>query len=858
MGKFMGKGKHLVVVESPAKARTIGRILGDAYLVRPSVGHVRDLPQRALGVDIENGFAPKYVLAPNKAKVVEELRKAARECDAVFLAPDPDREGEAIAWHLREVLAAVARDKPFHRVQYNEITPRAVREAFEHPGEIDMARVHAQQARRVIDRLVGYIVSPMLWRRIKRGLSAGRVQSVALRLVCERERQIQSFRPEAYWVLGAELRKRGTAEGPFAVRLTRIDDAKADVGSEEQAAAILGELEGRALEVEAVRRRTVTRRPPPPFITSTLQQAASSALGFAPHRTMSIAQKLYEGVDLGEGGPVGLITYMRTDSPAVAREAQEAARAFVSETFGEEHCPATPNVYAGRPGAQGAHEAIRPTDARRTPADLAGRLSPTEMKLYDLIWRRFVASQMAAARIARRTVVVASLPPPPQQHRYRFSATAAEVVFPGFLKVLTAAVRGGDEDGRSREGGAREESDEVERLPELAEGEELALIRWLSERKETKPPPRYSEAALVRTLEASGVGRPSTYAAILETLVQRRYVTREKRNLTPTPLGFQVNDLLVDKLGALFDVGFTATMESSLDEVEAGKAAWNKVVGDFHTRFSAWMENARDPSADREKVQAVIAELQQVREWAPALRRGRRLFDDRQFVASVARQLNESGRPVSERQLDTLVKMALRYREQLPGVEERMRALGFNDLADAEEFQPPSPGTAARFEVLRDIELSQDQRRFVTSLEQQTRAGRRLSEAQSQALDRVLIANARLIPDFEAKAAALGLEIPPATLAPDQESPRLIEALQQVKNWREPVKRGRRVFDDQAFCASVAAQFARRGTLSPRQQAALRNMLHRYREQIPGCENIAASPPGRPAATTKNTEEEDA
>jgi DNA topoisomerase-1 len=825
--------KNLVIVESPAKAKTIGKILGKDFKVMSSVGHIRDLPQRVLGVDIEHDFEPKYVVSPGKSKVVEELRKAAREADAIYLAPDPDREGEAIAWHLHEVLATAAKNKPFHRVQYNEITPRAVREAFEHPGDVNMARVDAQQGRRVIDRIVGYTVSPMLWRRIKRGLSAGRVQSVALRLVCERERLIQAFVAETYWVMGAQLARQSPAAEPFTVRLSRIDGEKPKVGTEEQAAAALADLDGRALRVKSTAVRTVTRRPLAPFITSTLQQAASSFLGYSPHRTMSIAQKLYEGVDFGQGGPVGLITYMRTDAPVVSRDAQEATRAYVRETYGDAFCPETPNVYKSRENAQEAHEAVRPTDVTRTPASLAGQLSPTELRLYDLIWRRFVASQMSSARMNQRTVLIDSMPPPAQQHSYQFSATATEVAFPGFLRVMELDIRKSLALANGKEEGADEdESDEVERLPELAEGETVDLLKWLSERKETKPPARFSEAALIRALEADGVGRPSTYAAILETLSQREYVTREKRTLEPTPLGFQVCDLLVDKLSDLFDVGFTASMEKQLDEVEAGRVDWRKLMADFHVKFSAWMENAREPAADRDKVQAVLNVFPQVKVWAPSLKRGRRVYDDAKFIESVAEQFNSGGRPVSERQLDTIVKMALRYHEQIPGVREQMVGLGFVDLANAEEAQPPRPETSTKFDVLRTLDLSEEQRRFVTSLEQQVGTGRRLSDPQVNALDRVLISNARRIPQFEQLCTTLGMTVTPDALAPDNESPLLLEALAEIKEWREPTKRGKRVFDDQSFVKSVSDQFARKGALSERQRGAMKKLVMRYKEQI--------------------------
>ena len=425
-------GKKLVVVESPAKAKTIGKILGSGYVVKSSVGHIRDLPERTLGVDIEHGFTPKYVFSKGKAKVIAELKKAAKACDEIYLAPDPDREGEAIAWHLQETLADSAKGKPFHRVQYNEITPRAVRAAFEQSGQIDMRRVDAQQARRVLDRIVGYMVSPMLWRRLRKGLSAGRVQSVALRLVSERERQIQAFQIEEYWVLGASVRRAAAPLDPFAVKLVKVDGEKLAVGSEAAAKALLSDLDGCALRVNDVRVRETSRRALPPFITSTLQQSASSLYSFSPNRTMSLAQKLYEGVDLGAGGPVGLITYMRTDSVNVARDAQASARAFIAEAYGEAYYPETPNFFKSRASAQEAHEAIRPTEVARTPESLRGVLDAPSLKLYEMIWKRFVASQMAAAKIAQKTVEIVPVKDG-LAHAYAFSASSSEVLFDGFL-----------------------------------------------------------------------------------------------------------------------------------------------------------------------------------------------------------------------------------------------------------------------------------------------------------------------------------------------------------------------------------------------------------------------------------------
>ncbi|MEI8243569.1 MAG: type I DNA topoisomerase [bacterium] len=823
--------KNLVIVESPAKAKTIGKMLGKDYLVKSSVGHIRDLPERELGVDIEHQFTPKYVISPKKTKVVEELRKAAKECDAIYLAPDPDREGEAIAWHLREALKAACKGKPVFRVQYNEITPRAVRAAFDNPGEIDMHRVDAQQARRVLDRIVGYMVSPLLWRQVRRGLSAGRVQSVALRLVCERERLIQAFRPEPYWVMGAIVQKKVAPTDNFSIKLTKIDSVKVDIHTEEAARAVLDDLAGRALRVADVRIRTVQRRPLPPFITSTLQQAGSSFLGLSPKRTMGLAQHLYEGLDFGQG-PVGLITYMRTDSVSIARDAQETARQFVVTQYGEAFYPETPNVYRSRSSAQEAHEAIRPTDVSRTPESLAGHLEPAALRLYDLIWRRFLSSQMAPARIAQRTGVVASAPPPAQQHQYEFTASASEVIFPGFLKVMELDIRKVRENGDD----AEDENDEVDRLPPLEAGEPLNLVDWLSDRKETKPPARYSEASLVKALEANGVGRPSTYAAIIETLDARAYVTREKRQLAPTDIGFQVCDLLVLKLNDLFDVGFTAAMEESLDKVEEGVVDWTAMMAEFYGRFSHWMALAKEPPADPLRVEASLSLLACVREWAPPTKRGKRNYSDDKFVESIREQMAQGKKQVSDRQLDALGRIAVRYREQIPDGEQRLGAAGFAAMIEEERNAPPREIALRKFELLQPIEMDERQRKFIDSLAQQEASGRRLTAPQSAALDRALLRHAAMIPDFEQEKQRLGIVAEAASLEPDSESAPLLEVMGKVATWRPAVKRGKRTFDDKDFFESLSRQFRQRGGLSPRQRAALGKMLFRYKEQIPDFE----------------------
>jgi len=821
-------GKKLVVVESPAKAKTIGKILGAKYVVKSSVGHIRDLPERVLGVDIEHGFAPKYVLSKSKTKVVAELKKAAKAADAIFLAPDPDREGEAIAWHLRETLADVAKDKPFYRVQYNEVTARAVKAAFENPGEIDMSRVNAQQARRILDRIVGYKVSPMLWSQVKRGLSAGRVQSVALRLLAEREREIQAFTVEEYWVLGANVCREDPPKDPFAVRLTRVDGEKPAVGSEAAAQALLSDLDGCGLAVKGVKTRETSRRPLPPFITSTLQQAASSVCGYSPNRTMGLAQKLYEGVD----GSTGLITYMRTDSVNISREAQAAAKDFIVAAYGADYYPETPNFYKSRSNAQEAHEAIRPTDVTRTPESLKGQLDAPALKLYELIWKRFVASQMTSARIAQKSVDFQ-----PQKtglsRTYTFGASASEVLFDGFLKVMALNIH------KKKEEDEDEEIEEVDRLPPLAAGDRIEVLDWLCERKETKPPARFSEASLIRALESNGVGRPSTYASIIETLNSREYVTREKRQLTPTELGLGVNDLLIAKLEPLFNVGFTAEMESELDHVEEGNVEWTQMMTKFYTRFSEWMDHAKVPPADMNKVNAVLGLLQQVTQWTPEVKQGKRKYSDERFVNSIREQITKNEKPVSDRQVEALAKVALRYPLQITGMEAALRDQGFHHLLDVEKDTSSDETAAERFEMLGKLRLSTSQSAFVASLREQTDQGRKLSLRQVAALDRIIAQNAAQIQDFESLRTKLGLANEDPRADPDTESPVLLEMLSHVKAWLDPVKYGKRMFNDKDFYESIAGQFARQQMLSPRQRHVMKRLVFRYKTQIPDFEKYA-------------------
>ncbi len=576
-----GDGK-LVILESPAKARTVGKFLGKDYKVEATLGHVRDLLKSRLSVDVDNDFAPTYRVPREKRKAVNRIRKVAKKAAEVYLATDPDREGEAIAWHLID--AAKIRDRPIHRVVFHEITQLAIREAFANPRGIDIQLVNAQQARRILDRLVGYQISPLLWKSVKGGLSAGRVQSVAVRLVVEREREIEAFVPLEYWSIEAELARRETRgekeRESFWAKLHRIGDEKADLRNREGAQKIVHDLQGASYVVAKVASREKRRRTPAPFITSTLQQDASRRLGFPAKRTMRVAQQLYEGINIGPEGRVGLITYMRTDSANVSTQAQAEARAFIAEKYGDRYLPAKPPRHKTRAKkAQEAHEAIRPTSVRREPRAMKGYLSPQQFRLYDLIWRRFLASQMAAAVIDTTSVDIKAGDPKVEMP-YLFRAAASAVKFPGFLRVY--------EDMRKKEGEER-----AAPLPPLTQDELLDLLRLVPKQHFTKPPPRYSEATLVRALEEYGIGRPSTYAPILSTIQARAYVQLMERRFHPTQLGFIVNDLLVEHFGEIVNVDFTARMEEDLDLIASGEREWVPVLREFYDSFEGHLEKAR-------------------------------------------------------------------------------------------------------------------------------------------------------------------------------------------------------------------------------------------------------------------------
>lgn len=568
------KGKHLVVVESPAKAKTIERILGPDYKVMASMGHLRDLPKRTMGVDIENGFTPEYVNSTDRANVIKDLQKAANQCCDILLATDPDREGEAISWHLSKLLDVNPEDKV--RIAFHEITPPAIREAIKDPEPIDLDRVDAQQARRVLDRLVGYKLSPWLWRQVYRGLSAGRVQSVATRLICEREEEIRAFVPVEYWSIEA-LYKTEKKES-FKAKLTQIDGKDAELHNGEETDAAVKGIEGKEAEVTAVTKSRKQRKTKPPYTTSTMQQDAVNKLNFSSKKTMMLAQNLYEGVEIPGHGHVGLITYMRTDSTRISDEMIKQVRPYISETYGEDYLPAKPNVFSKSKEAQDAHEAIRPTSLSFPPSALTGILSRDQLRLYTLIWNRFIASQMAP-QIQQSTSATL------QCGIYTLKATGVHVLFDGFTIMQPSK---------------KKDSEESDFLPPLKKGDIVKNTKVNGEQHFTAPPPRYTEASLIKTLEEKGIGRPSTYAPILDTIQKRRYVTKENKQFVPTEVGFKVTELLKKYFEGIINVDFTANLENWLDKIAEGKATYKKVMTDFYKVFAAELESA-NVEAEKDK-----------------------------------------------------------------------------------------------------------------------------------------------------------------------------------------------------------------------------------------------------------------
>ncbi len=556
--------KALLIVESPAKARTLWKFLGSNFKVKASMGHVKNLPQERLGVDIKNDFRPQYVIIKGRKKIIQELKKAAKEVDVVYLGPDPDREGEAIAWHIADELE----NKEIYRAIFHELTKSAVREAIKAHSPLDLHKYESQQARRILDRLVGYQISPILWKNVGPGLSAGRVQSVAVRIICNRERTIQKFVPQEYWTITARL--EGKNPPPFEAKLIMSGKEKIQIGDENSCQDILSELRSQVFKVIDIKKKEVKRYPRPPFTTSTLQQEANWKLRFTAKKTMGIAQRLYEGIELGDKGAVGLITYMRTDSVRLSQGAIHNVRAFLKERFGMDYVPARPNIYKNKKGIQDAHEAIRPTHSEWTPEEIGKYLTSDQLALYTLIWKRFLASQMSAQILDQTSIDI-------EAGTYILRATCSDIKFPGFTVLYVE----------------EEDRDAQEKLPHLTPGEILKLLELKPEQHFTEPPHRFTEATLVKELEENGIGRPSTYAIILSTIQERNYVKKVKGRFYPTELGFLVTDLLVNSFPDLMDVKFTAQMEDRLDKIEEGILNWVTTLEDFYGPFSEDLGRAK-------------------------------------------------------------------------------------------------------------------------------------------------------------------------------------------------------------------------------------------------------------------------
>jgi len=581
--------KALVIVESPSKAKTINKYLGKQFVVKASLGHIKDLPKNDLAVDVDHGFEPRYEVIEGKKKLIAELKQAAKKVDNVYLAADPDREGEAICYHLQEELGERKNGPHIYRVMFNEITKKAIDKAFEVPGQVNINLVEAQQARRVLDRLVGYKISPLLWDKVRRGLSAGRVQTVALRVIVEREREIRAFIPREYWTIDADLH----AKKPplLSTRLMRIDDQPAEIGSREASDGVVAQLEGADYVVKSVTTREKKRNPVAPFITSTLQQESARKLRFSVKRSMILAQRLYEGIEMGKEGAVGLITYMRTDSTRVSDDAIRDLRDYIAERYGKDFLPESANIYRSKKGAQDAHEAIRPTSMALAPEIVERHLAEDEMKLYRLIWNRFVASQMMPALYDQTSIDVAAKGS--NGLEYIFRATGSVLKFEGFLKVY--------QEGKDQ---SDEEDEELKhRLPAVAEGEHLRFKAILPEQHFTEPPPRYNEATLVKRLEADGVGRPSTYASIISTILEREYVRKEGGRFLPSELGMVVTDLLLESFDDIFDVTYTARMEEELDDIEEGKIDWRAAMAEFYERFNKDLKHAEEHMTDIKRME---------------------------------------------------------------------------------------------------------------------------------------------------------------------------------------------------------------------------------------------------------------
>lgn len=826
------------------------------------MGHVRDLPEREIGIDIENNFSPIYVDTPKGKAIVKELKTLAKNADEIYLAPDPDREGEAIAWHLQQVLEQKRNPKPFHRVTFHEITASAIRNAMQNKGVIDMNLVNSQQARRILDRIVGYKVSPLLWQKLQRGMSAGRVQSVALRLIVEREREIQNFIPEEYWTFSLEFKT--SDDNRIICKLFKINDENFKVGNCEDAQKILNDiLNGSNPQVDNVERTEKRRTAPPPFTTSTLQQSASSYLRMSPSSTMKYAQALYEGIDIGGSGATGLITYMRTDSVTIAREAQIACSNFIRNTYGEKFAPAKFNYFKNKTEAQEAHEAIRPTDVNNTPEKLRPFLDDNLFKLYNLIWRRFVASQMTPAIFNQTKLDVRINGKSNDKYIFRTSVSVPKE--PGFSMLYT--------DTRVEEN-IENNIGIANMLNTMTAGQELSISNHETEQKFTESPPHFSEASLIKELEENGIGRPSTYASIVKTILQRNYVAKDKGKLIPTESGFQVNDFLVGQLPELFDVGFTATMENKLDDIENGKLEWTVMLNDFYGNFLNWMDHAKHHDAPEADIARTILDIFADVRFAEPQKIGNRTYDDRKFVNSVQEKMKKDGK-ISAKQYQAMLVMMAKYADQLDlkaipsGLEADFNAAlqQFNQK-EAEKAESNKNGTAGIyskvFDAFKNVKWEVpaaprsarafDEKKFFKSLENQNAAGKVLSDKQINVLKRMVAKYQKQLAEPSEIFKIMGMEQtaePVDAQTPQLNTQEMLNVLSQVRNWAEPVKHGRFAFDEKKFYQSVAQQFADGKQLSDKQLNAIKKIYDKYTKEPP----VAAAAPAPQETEVSNDSE---
>jgi DNA topoisomerase I len=841
-------GKKLVIVESPAKARTIAGILGKEYILMASMGHVRDLPENSIGVDVNNKFNPKYVVT--KSKTITELKKAATGADEIYLATDPDREGEAIAWHLKEVLSQKSKAK-FSRVEFHEITKGAIKKAFDTPRNIDDKLVDSQQARRILDRLVGYQVSPLLWSRIQRNISAGRVQSVTLRMICEREREILAFEPKEYWNFAADFLWKDDKTKQYSAKLLHVNNKKAEISNQETADKIFADVTNNQIcNISEAKQEIVQKRAPAPFITSTLQQTAGTNLRFSASRTMQIAQQLYEGIAIEGEQTVGLITYMRTDSFTLSQEAINKCRGFIDETYGNKFTPAKPNYFKNKSTAQEAHEAIRPTNVFRTPESIKDYLSNEQYNLYRLIWNRFVACQMSPAQVSRTTIDTSIKGT--ENNTYLFRTISSVTVFQGFEKVLRA--------------NKDENSSGPVFLTEIKKDDPSTLSELTKEQKFTEPPPRFTEPSLIRELEANGIGRPSTYAAIIITILKRKYTEKEKGKLFPTDLGFKVNDYLVEFLDVLFNIGFTSKMEGKLDDVEEGKECWTDMLQEFYEQFVKWLDNAKYKGApDTDKVTPLLKSFDEIKNWEAPVKTGTRsrAKNDKTFSDSIKKQFEKNGK-LSKKQWDSLLRLAIKYSEQIPGLSKIADDFNFaNEISEAKEAlkeqkkanaEKQKANSAVTESMMKAIDsLSEDaikefsfnnsfrfnEETFFKSLLQRAKQEQSFSAKQQNVFCRIITNNKEKIPNFDELKRILGFSEEDyqnnAKNAPvDEEKSKEISDLlikfDNFNNWGEPQKKGKRTFNDKDFYTSLKKQFEVKKQLSPKQVFALKKLVTKYYE----------------------------